>query len=284
MIYSKENKSFEITLRDKKIYLFDMDGTVYIDDGLINGAVELIQLLKKRGNKCFFFTNNSSKTRKEYFHKLRGFGIDLSEEEIITSNRITASYLKNNHPTARIMYMGNFEATKEIKDFGLNILPPYKRNLDKRIDVAVMAYDTGINYEKISVFAHFLNQNILYIVTHPDINCPSKTGMIPDVGSFIAMFEKSTGRKPDLIMGKPSTVILEYLFAQEGIEKTAAVFIGDRLYTDIKMAQDVGISSVLVLSGESQLNDVKKGVHSPDLIVDSLYDLYKLFEEENANE
>src|SRR6056297_854735 len=205
MIYSKENESVTELMRKKEVFLFDMDGTIYIDDHLIKGAVEFMKLLKRKGSMRFFFTNNSSNTRKEYFHKLRGFGINISEEEIITSNRITAAYLKEHYPKARIMYMGNFETAKEIKDMGLNIIPPYSRNLSSKIDVAVIAYDTGINYEKISVFSHFLNQKIPYIATHPDINCPSKNGMIPDVGSFIAMFERSTGRKPDVILGKPSS-------------------------------------------------------------------------------
>jgi len=261
-----------------------MDGTIYIDDHLIKGAVEFMKLLKRKGSMRFFFTNNSSNTRKEYFHKLRGFGINISEEEIITSNRITAAYLKEHYPKARIMYMGNFETAKEIKDMGLNIIPPYSRNLSSKIDVAVIAYDTGINYEKISVFSHFLNQKIPYIATHPDTNCPSKNGMIPDVGSFIAMFERSTGRKPDVILGKPSSTILDYVFKKEGIEKNEAVFIGDRLYTDIKMANDTDVASILVLSGESQLDDVEKYDYSPDLIVDSLLDLYELFEGENENE
>jgi len=284
MIYSKENESFLTNLKKKGVFLFDMDGTLYIDKKLIPGAVEFIHLLKRNGCKRFFFTNNSSKTREEYYHKLKGFGISTSEEEIITSNRLTATYLLEHYPKARIMYMGNFETAKEIKDFGLNIIPPYERYLDKRVDVAVMAYDTGINYEKIKVFSHFLKQNIPFIVTHPDINCPSKIGLIPDVGSFIAMFERSTGRKPDLVLGKPSTAVLDFVFQEYGINKSEAVFIGDRLYTDIKMACDSNISSILVLSGESRLEDLENYDYSPDLTVDSLFDLYKLYGGEKENE
>jgi len=261
-----------------------MDGTIYIDNHLIKGAAELMALLKSTDRMRFFFTNNSSKTRKEYFHKLRGFGFDMSEEQIITSNRITADYLKEHYPKARILYLGNYETAKEIKDMGLNIIPPYNRNLSSKIDVAVIAYDTGINYEKISVFSHFLRQKVPYIATHPDINCPSTKGMIPDVGSFIAMFECSTGRTPDLILGKPSKTILDFVFKKEGVDKNEAVFIGDRLYTDIKMANDTNVASILVLSGESKLDDVEKYDYSPDLIVDSLLDLCELIEGENKNE
>lgn len=284
MIYSKESEPFLTALKKKTVFLFDMDGTLFIDNELIQGAAEFLQLLKSNNCKRFFFTNNSSKTREEYYHKLKGFGIHTSKEEIITSNRITGAYLMEHYPKARIMYMGNFETTKEIKDFGLNIIPPYKRYLDKRVDVAVMAYDTGINYEKISVFSYFLKQNIPYIVTHPDINCPSNIGLIPDVGSFIAMFECATGRKPDLVLGKPSTATLDYVFQKNAINKSDAVFIGDRLYTDIKMAIDSNIASILVLSGESQIEDLEKYKYSPDLTVDSLFDLYKLYKGEKDNE
>jgi HAD superfamily hydrolase (TIGR01450 family) len=284
MIYSIENEAVLLTLKRKNVFLFDMDGTIYIDDRVINGAVEFLNLIKKNGCERFFFTNNSSKTREEYYHKLKGFGINTSTDEIITSNRITAAYLKKHYPNARILYMGNYEAASEIKDFGLNIIPPYKRFLDKKIDVAVLAYDTGINYEKISVFSYFLKQNIPYIATHPDINYPSNIGLIPDVGAFIAMFERSTGRTPDQILGKPSTVILDYVFQENNINRKDAVFFGDRLYTDIKMANDSNVSSVLVLSGESQIEDVEKYPYSPDLIVDSLLDLYQLYKGENQNE
>ncbi len=284
MIYLKENESVQLTLKKKSVFLFDMDGTIYIEDSVINGAVEFLKLVRKNGCERYFFTNNSSKTREEYYHKLKGFGINTSKEEIITSNRITATHLIKHYPNARILYMGNYEAASEIKDFGLNIIPPYKRFLDKKIDVAVLAYDTGINYEKISVFSYFLKQNIPYIATHPDINCPSNMGLIPDVGAFIAMFERSTGRTPDQILGKPSTAILDYIFQEKNINKKDAVFIGDRLYTDIKMATDANVSSILVLSGESKIEDVASYPYSPDLIVDSLLDLYQLYERDNKNE
>ena len=284
MIYSKENDPFLATLKKKSVFLFDMDGTLYIDDNLIKGATEFLNLLKRKGYKRFFFTNNSSKTREEYFHKLKGFGINADREEIITSNRITAAYLEEHFPKGRILYMGTFETASEIKNLGLNIIPPFKRNLDKKIDVAVMAYDTGINYEKITVFSYFLNQNVPYIVTHPDINCPSSIGMIPDVGSFIAMFEKSTGRQPDLVIGKPSTSIIDFVLQTNGFTKNDAVFIGDRLYTDIKMAADSHISSILVLSGESKFKDMERYDFSPDLVVDSLNDLIAVYKGEEEHE
>lgn len=284
MIYSKQNNPLIKSLKEKNVFLFDMDGTIYIDNKLIKGSNELFNLLKRKGCKRFFLTNNSSKTREEYYHKLKGFGINIVREDIITSNRIMGAFLKDKYPKARILYMGNFQAASEIKDFGLNIIPPYKRNLDKKIDVAVMAYDTGINYEKITVFSYFLNKDIPYIVTHPDINCPSNIGMIPDIGSFIALFERSTGRKPDLVLGKPSTTILDLFFKENNIQKNHTVFIGDRLYTDIKMAKDFNISSILVLSGESSLEDIEKFNDTPDLVVDSLYDIYKLLEGECEDE
>jgi len=284
MIYSKLNDSFLETIKKKNVFLFDMDGTLYIDDKLIKGASEFLNLLKRKGYKRFFFTNNSSKTREEYFHKLRGFGINANREEIITSNRITATYLKENFPKGRILYMGNFETASEIKNLGLNIIPPFKRNIEQKIDVAVMAYDTGINYEKITVFSYFLNQNIPYIVTHPDINCPSSIGMIPDVGSFIAMFEKSTGRQPDLVIGKPSTSVIDFVLQTNGYNRNEAIFIGDRLYTDIKMATDAKIASILVLSGESKLEDIDKYDFSPDLVIDSLDDLTAFYKGELQHE
>jgi len=284
MIYSKENDQALQTIKDKKIFLFDMDGTIYIENQIIQGAVEFLQVIKKNGKKKFFFTNNSSKPKAEYFRKLKGYGIEVLEEEIITSNRLAAAFLNHHFPKARVLYLGNYEASEEMKKMGINVIPPYKRNLDKKIDVAVIAYDTGITYEKISVFSYFLNQNVPYIATHPDINCPSEIGLIPDVGAFISMFERSTGRIPETILGKPSTDVLDYALSTEEISKDDVVFIGDRLYTDIKLANDAKIMSVLVLSGETKLENVEKSNYSPDLIVDSLEDLYNIFKEENGYE
>ncbi len=284
MIYSKENDQNTQAIKVKTLFLFDMDGTVYIENQIIHGAAEFLQTIKKMGRKKFFLTNNSSKPKTEYFRKLKGFGVEVSEEEIITSNRLTAAYLNLHYPRAKVMYLGNYEASEEMKKMGINVIPPYKRNLDRKIDVAVIAYDTGITYEKISVFSYFLNQNVPYIATHPDINCPSEIGLIPDVGSFISMFERSTGRIPETILGKPSTSVLDFVFSTDEINKNDVVFIGDRLYTDIKLANDSKIMSVLVLSGETKIEDVEKSNYSPDLIVDSLEDLNKIFEEENAYE
>jgi NagD protein len=277
MISSKENEKLLSALKEKKLFLFDMDGTIYIDDQPIDGAVDFIKsLLDDDEKKVYFFTNNSSKSRNDYVFKLKSIGLAIKKENIISSNQIAAHYINEHYTGAKVLYLGNFEASQEMKEFNVNVIPSYVKNLDQKATVALLAYDTGINYEKIKVFAYFLNKGISYIATHPDINCPSKIGGIPDVGSFIEMFAASTGRYPDKTLGKPSIEVLDFAMKLGNCEKEETVFFGDRMYTDIKMAVDNAITSVLVLSGETGIGDLQKYDYSPDFVIDSLKSLLTL--------
>lgn len=276
MISLKGNKKLISVLNEKELFLFDMDGTIYIGNKPIDGAFQVIKKIIEAGKKVFFFTNNSSKSKNEYVLKLKGFGLDIKKENIISSNQVAANYINEHYKGARVLYLGNFETSSEMKEYGVNVLPAYEKNMDQKIDIALMAYDTGLNYEKIKTFAYFLNKGVKYMATHPDINCPSKMGLIPDVGSFIEMFAASTGRHPDKVLGKPSVEVLDFALKLGNTPKEKTVFFGDRMYTDILMAKQNDMTSVLVLSGETKHEDLEKYDYEPDFIIDSLKTLSTL--------
>ncbi|HOJ88990.1 MAG TPA: HAD hydrolase-like protein, partial [Pseudothermotoga sp.] len=139
--------------------------------------------------------------------------------------------------------------------------------------VVVLGYDTEVNYEKLALGCLFIRKGVDYIATHPDINCPSADGPLPDAGSFISLIERSTGRKPDFIVGKPNPLMLKMIVEKTGVEPERIAMVGDRLYTDMEFAKRSGIFSILVLSGESTLEDLKKVEEKPDLVLQNIGEL-----------
>ncbi|HOO31777.1 MAG TPA: HAD-IIA family hydrolase [Thermotogota bacterium] len=276
MISLSENEKLIDLINQKELFLFDMDGTVYLDNEPIDGSIEFIKKITKNGKKVFFFTNNSSKSRNDYVLKLKMMGLNVKKEDVITSNQVAAHYINEHHKGARVLYLGNFPASQEMKEYGINVIPAYEKNIAQKVDIALMAYDTAINYEKIKVFTYFLNKGVRYIVTHPDINCPSTIGGIPDVGAFMELFAASTGRYPDKILGKPSVEVLDFAMKLGDCSKEKTIFFGDRMYTDIRMAVNNHITSVLVLSGETQIGDLEKYDYAPDFIIESIKSLSTL--------
>lgn len=238
-----------ISLKNKKIVISDMDGTFYLGNKLFKGSLEFANKLKSQGKKLVFLTNNSSKTPSEYIKKLNNLGVSSDLFDVYTSGEATSEFIIKNYKERKIFLL----STESVKDLftkkGLII-----DNEDP--DILVLTYDKTIDYEKIQKFSYFLNRKLPYIASHPDINCPTETGYIPDIGSFMALFEKSTGRNPDHIVGKPNSYIIEMLLDKYNVSKEEAVIIGDRIYTDIKCGINSGIDSILVLSGETKIDMV----------------------------
>ena len=284
MIYLDEKGSLPDEITRKRLFLFDLDGTVYIGKQLIKGANDLIQILEEKEIDFAFFTNNSSKSRRHYHSQLKGYGIKTDMKRIISSNQVTMDYLKENHPGAKVMYLGNYDAAKEMKEGGINIVLPLDRNRMMTPDIAVMAYDTSLTYEKIKNFALTLKRGVNYYCTHMDINCPSEEGLIPDSGYFIEMFAKSTGRRPDIIFGKPFGGIINYALKSFSRGKEESIFLGDRMYTDIKMGKTAGIDTLLVLSGDTSKENLKNYYFEPDYCAQSLNTLTKLWKRVDSNE
>lgn len=253
-------------------FLLDMDGTITLGDQLLPGADDFIQLLSRRDIQHFFLTNNSSRSRNDYTAKLRSLGLEVSEERILTSGEAAVSTLASRDEGTRIYLVGTPSLQREFLDHGFELS-------DENPDIVVLGFDTTLTYEKLSRLCSLVREGTPYIATHPDINCPTAEGPIPDIGATISFVEASTGRTPDEIIGKPFQPMMEVILARTGLSPAQICMVGDRLYTDIAMGQH-GLRTVLVLSGETQPGDLVESLYKPDLVVKGIGELVQLIKDQ----
>jgi 4-nitrophenyl phosphatase len=253
------------TLTDIRLFLLDLDGTFYLGDRLLPGALEFINLLQARGIDYLFLTNNSSKHRGQYAEKLRRLGLDIGQDKIFTSGEATAIYLHKEKPGAKIYLVGTPALEEEFKRHNFRLV-------EDESDYAVLGFDTTLTYAKLWRLCDLVRAGIPYIATHPDFNCPIEGGFMPDIGAMIAFVEASTGRCPDVVVGKPNQPIVEALVEKTGLPIAQICMVGDRLYTDIALGA-TGITTVLVLSGEARREDLPNAPHQPDFVMQDLGEL-----------
>ena len=249
-----------------------MDGTFYLGGQLLPGALEFIQLLQEQDIQFLFLTNNSSRDRREYAQKLGRFGLELPESKIFTSGEATAIYLAKRSPGARVFVAGTPTLEHELASHGLDIHsdePQY----------AVLGFDTTLTYAKIWKLCDLVTAGIPFIATHPDINCPTETGFMPDIGAMLAMIESSTGRRPDVIIGKPHRPIVDAILEKLNLSVEQLCMVGDRLYTDIALGK-TGLMTVLVLSGETQREDLDTSPFQPDYVMRDLAELRQYMQDQ----
>ena len=249
-------------LAEIQCFLLDMDGTFYLGNQLLPGANNFLQLLDQRGTSYLFLTNNSSKSAKEYADKLLRLGLQVTEDKIFTSGEATCIYLRKTIPDANVFLMGTKALEAEFLRQGIRL------NRGKA-DVAVLGFDTGLTYAKLWKFCDLVRTGIPYIATHADFNCPTENGFMPDVGSMMALITASTGRQPDVVIGKPNQPIVDTIAEKIGLPLGKIAMVGDRLYTDIALGQ-TGIKTVLVLSGETNLEEAQKSEFQADWVVQDI--------------
>lgn len=261
-------------LKKIRCFLLDMDGTIFLSDRLLPGAQEFLDLLEQRGIQFYFLTNNSSRSKIEYARKLEGFGLNYAEDRIFTSGEATAIYLKKQKPGARLYVVGTPPLEREMAAHGFELVQDDP-------DFAVLGFDMTLTYEKLRKLCGFVRQGLPYIATHPDINCPVKDGFIPDIGAMIELVAASTGRRPDVVVGKPNPPVVEAMVEKTGFPVDQLGMIGDRLYTDIALGK-AGLTTVLVLTGETKATDLKQAGFQPDYVMENLIALaeaYRTFPE-----
>ena len=253
-------------------YLFDLDGTLYLDGTPLKGAVELLEFLNRKKIEFKLVTNNSSESRVVYMNKLGDMGFDVGEEQILTSGLATVEYLKR-EAISRVFLLGTPALEKEFESLGICLT-------HEDPEAVVLSFDKTLTYRKLEIAHGLLQKGTPYIATHPDFVCPTQEGSIPDCGSFIALLEASTGRRP-VIVGKPSPLMVEMAFSGEDFKQNETIIIGDRLYTDMAMGCQAGILSGLVLSGEASRKDLDQSSLKPDFIFEGVFEILdQLIEEE----
>jgi 4-nitrophenyl phosphatase len=253
-------------LSNKRCFLLDMDGTFYLGDRLIDGALDFIELVERQDDQYYFLTNNSSKDRRQYKEKILRLGVEIPEDKVFTSGEATALYISQNYLEARVYLCGTPSLEGEFCHHGIDLVQDDP-------DLVVLGFDTTLTYEKLWRLCNFARLGLPYIATHPDINCPVDGGYMPDIGAMIAFIQTSTGRNPDLVVGKPNRVIIDMLARKTGLCHENLVMVGDRLYTDIALGKSAGIATILVLSGETKLEDLHSSPHQPDYVFESLKEL-----------
>lgn len=247
----------------KTCFVFDLDGTVYLGDVPIPGTIDFIQ--RNRGRReIFFLTNNTSKNLADYVKKLAGFGIEVGVERILSPLRPLVDYLVDNG--LECLYpVGNASFQAYLREN----MPSVRFTAGEDCQAVVLAYDTELTYEKLSTSCLLLQRpEVRFLSTHPDLVCPSPRGPLPDTGSFVKLYEAATGRLPELVFGKPNTIVLSPLLGRFAREEM--VMVGDRLSTDKLLAENAGIDFILVLSGEARREDLPGLARQPSLVLEDL--------------
>ena len=251
---------------DKKLYVFDMDGTIYLGENVFPFAVTYIKRLRSEGRRVLFFTNNASKSPQFYIDRLTRMGFEPRTDELLTSGDVTIRFLKEKRAGKSVYLLGTQLLKKSFEDAGIA--------LSEDADIVVSSFDTELTYEKLERACTLIRGGAEYLCTHPDLNCPTETGFIPDSGAIAAAITASTGVKPRFF-GKPYADTAEMIFSYTGIEAKDACIFGDRLYTDIALGKNSGMTAVLVLSGETKKSELDSLTpeQMPDIVLDSIKDL-----------
>ena len=249
-------------LRQKTLFVLDMDGTFYLGDRILDGSLDFIRTVRAQGRRFLFFTNNSSRISEFYAKKLAGMGCPVGERDVVTSGDVTVEFLRREYPGTPVYLLGTPLLRRSFEQAGIPLS-------DDNPALVVVGFDLTLCYERVSKACALIRGGAPFIATHPDLNCPTEGGFIPDCGAMCAMITASTGVCPR-ILGKPYPETLEAVTALTGVGKDRIVFVGDRLYTDIAIGADNGVATVLVLSGETAREDVAGSRVQPDYIFENL--------------
>ena len=250
----------------------DMDGTMYMGDSIFPYTIPFLNKLKRKGISYSFLTNNPSKSLNDYLDKLKKMGINATPEEMYTTTTATIDYIKTHHPNARRLFLlGTPSMISQFKNAGFISTDD---NPDDIPDIIVAAFDLSLTYSRLCRAAWWIAQGILYIATNPDRVCPTnQPTILVDCGSICKCLEHATGRRPDITLGKPDPNMLIGILQQKNLHPQEIAMVGDRIYTDIAMAQNAGAVGILVLSGETTIEIAQAADNPPDLIVKDIEEL-----------
>ena len=258
-----------MNIQDVRCFLLDMDGTFYLGENLIPGSLDFIRRVEETGRDFLFLTNNSSHNADFYVQRLARMGLNVGREKVLTSGEATAAVLKEKYPGKRAFVLGNEFLLEEMREAGVTV-----DQTDP--EIVVVGYDTTLDYKKMTAVCDHVRAGLPYIATHPDFNCPTETGFAPDIGAIMAFIEASTGRRADLVVGKPHTGIVQAALKRTGLAVDQLAMVGDRLYTDIETGLKSGMLSILVMSGETTPEMLAAYPNKPDLVFERLAEMIPL--------
>jgi HAD superfamily hydrolase (TIGR01457 family) len=253
-------------LKEKKLFLLDMDGTIYEGGRLFSGTLPLLNAIRARGGRYLFLTNNSSASVEAYVQRLQGMGIEATREDFFTSAQATALVLQQEYPGKLVYCMGTDSLKEELQRQGIRLA----ERPEPEVAVALAGFDRQLNYQKLLDMCELLRRkSVAYLATNPDWVCPTEFGSVPDCGAFAQMLAHSTGRLPRFI-GKPEPEMIYAAMEKLGYTKEETVMVGDRIYTDIASGYRAGVDTVFVLSGEGTMEDVEKSAEKPTYIEENV--------------
>ena len=267
MPVDKFNKNAD-SLRMKKLFLLDMDGTIYNENQIFEGTLDFLRQIELQGSRYIFITNNSSKSVEDYVKKVNAMGIPASDSHFYTSSQATAFYLNENYPGQTVYCMGTRSLVKELRDNGI----PVVTEVDDSASIVLIGFDMENTSEKIRNTCIMLGRDVTYLATNPDLVCPVSFGYIPDCGSMSIMLKNATGKTPFFI-GKPEPIMVDCVLKKLGIQREDTIIVGDRLYTDIATGKNAGVDTICVLSGEATMEDIESGDVKPTWIFDSVKEI-----------
>lgn len=252
-------------LKGKKLFLLDMDGTIYNENRIFEGTLDFLAEIQRRGARYLFLTNNSSRSAKDYVKKVTAMGICANESHFYTSGQAAAFYLRQTYPGRKVYCMGTRSLVEELENAGI----PVVTEVDDSADVVLIGFDTENTSEKIRKTCIMLGKNVAYLATNPDLVCPVSFGYIPDCGSMSIMLQNATGKTPFFI-GKPEPIMIRCVLQKCGVSANDAVIVGDRLYTDIAAGKNAGVDTICVLSGEATEQDIQDSPIRPTWVFDDV--------------
>lgn len=240
-------------LQNKELFVFDMDGTIYLGDRVLPEARDFILRLRENGRRVLFFTNNASRSTDVYYERLRKMGFDARDGEVMSSADVTAAYLNANMPGRSVYAIGTRDLLRTLREKGIVLVCDDGGDIgdyDGVPDIVLSSFDTELTYKKLYLGCNYIAKGARFFSTHPDLTCPAEVGFLPDSGAICALISAATGVSP-VYFGKPAAVCAEMISSATGVEKERIVMLGDRLYTDVATARRAGMTAILVMTGET---------------------------------
>lgn len=262
--------------------IFDLDGTVYLGDAALPGAVDAIAELRRRGKRTLFVSNKPLEPRGVYAAKLTRIGIPTDEAEVITSAYVLGRHLAQTAPHLRLYVIGEENLRAELRGHGLTVVDELSEQNPQEvidpagIDAVVVALDRTLDYRKLHTAYQALKAGAHFFATNPDSTCPMPGGDIPDAGATIAYLEHLTGREVEVLAGKPSPLTVQVAMAELQVDPSRCLMVGDRLETDIRMGREAGMVTAVVLTGVSNRENALHAAQPSDWIIEGLGELLAL--------